>query len=322
MGIAHRRLWCKATMESTRLSLVLLALLACHVSLAIQEQEQDSAMLSGEYAQQTQNGNAVDKVQNPDDKGLKGKEIEKLDKQITSFSQMMKMLDKTQEEETQKVMAKDDDADEEVAIGDTLKSMEAEHAVKDELASEQNVDCEMSEWGKFGKCSKLCDGGTKERQRSVQRQSQNQGTACEKLNEEQDCNTDSCASQTYQRRATRRKLTKREKQKEHNNNMRHIKQAKRSKTVAEMMKRTRRVMRLLVHTELAEVRIPGEPPATDDSQVRKVLKEAMAKNAVDNALDTVKQATSAQEVEEPPSHEEALIEQITKSKTGTQTPSV
>merc|ERR1711970_1610324 len=58
---------------------------------------------------------------------------------------------------------------EEIAIGNTLKSMEAKHAVEAELNSEVKIDCEVGPWGKFKACSKLCDGGRMTRARMVTR---------------------------------------------------------------------------------------------------------------------------------------------------------
>ena len=97
----------------------------------------------------------------------------------------------------------------------------------------------------------------------------------------------SAASEAYQRRATRRKLTKAEKKREHMRNAQRIALAMRSNSVYDMMKRTKEVMRKVVHTEVAEVQLPGEVgERSAEEQVRKSLKEAMAKNAVDNAMKT------------------------------------
>merc|ERR1711998_10524 len=50
-----------------------------------------------------------------------------------------------------------------LAIGDTLKELESEHAVQEEMEMETAIDCEVGEWSKFGKCDKPCDGGQMER---------------------------------------------------------------------------------------------------------------------------------------------------------------
>lgn len=207
---------------------------------------------------------------------------------IGTFKDMKRYI-YTQEKEVQKsAIEKDSDEEsEELAIGDTLKSMEAKHAVEDELQMEIKMDCEVGEWGKFGPCSKLCDGGLMKRERAVERQPQNGGKQCPDLSNEVECNTDSCASEAYQRRATRRKLTAREKAREHMANRQKIALAMQAEDTHTMMKRTREVMRKMVHTEIAQVRLPGETEErSPEAQVRKSLQEAMAKNAVTNAMKT------------------------------------
>merc|ERR1711924_6476 len=53
----------------------------------------------------------------------------------------------------------DEGGEEEVAIGNTLKTMEAKEAVEEELESEVAINCDVSEWGPYGKCNVACDGG-------------------------------------------------------------------------------------------------------------------------------------------------------------------
>lgn len=173
------------------------------------------------------------------------------------------------------------------AIGDTLKSMEAKHAVEEELESEVATNCEVGEWSPYGKCSASCDGGKQERTREVMTQNQNGGAPCPVLSENIVCNSDSCASEAYKRRATRRKLTAAEHKKEGIMNRRQETLAMRSNSVFEMKKRTREVMRKLVHTELAVVQLPGEEgERTPEQQIRKSLQAAMAKNSVTDAMKT------------------------------------
>merc|ERR1711924_366161 len=147
---------------------------------------------------------------------------------------------------------------------------------------ETAIDCEVGEWSKFGKCDKPCDGGQMERTRSVVRHPRNGGSWCPDLSNQVECNTDSCASEEYQREATRRKLSKKEKAREMMANKQKIANAMSSTNTYDMMKRTREVMRKIVHTQTAEVHLPGdEEEQTPEMQVRKCLQDAMAKNAVD-----------------------------------------
>lgn len=219
---------------------------------------------------------------------IKPDEEEELDK-VVSVKDLKKLIFQKEDEVQKAEMAKSEEEDggAEMAIGDTLKEMEAKEAVEEELDSEIKVDCEVGEWGKFGACSKLCDSGMMTRTRTVMRQPRNGGQQCEPLNNEIECNTESCASEAYQRRATRRKLSKEEKKREHLVNSQKIAVAMRSDSVYDMMKRTKEVMRKIVHTEVADVKLPGEEgERSAEQQVRKSLKEAMAKNAVDNAMNT------------------------------------
>jgi len=219
---------------------------------------------------------------------IKPDEEEELDK-VVSVKALKKLIFQKEDEVQKAEMAKSEEEDggAEMAIGDTLKEMEAKEAVEEELDSEIKVDCEVGEWGKFGACNKLCDGGMMTRTRTVMRQPRNGGQQCEPLNNEIECNTESCASEAYQRRATRRKLSKEEKKREHLVNSQKIAVAMRSDSVYDMMKRTKEVMRKIVHTEVADVKLPGEEgERSAEQQVRKSLKEAMAKNAVDNAMKT------------------------------------
>lgn len=194
-----------------------------------------------------------------------------------------------EEKQVEKTEMSKEEADTEsgtaLAIGDTLKELESEHAVQEEMEMETAIDCEVGEWGKFGKCDKPCDGGTMERTRTVVRHPRNGGSRCPDLNNQVECNTDSCASEEYQREATRRKLTQKEKAREMMANKQKINNAMRSTNTYDMMKRTREVMRKIVHTQTAVVHLPGEEEEqTPEMQVRKSLQEAMAKNAVDAAM--------------------------------------
>jgi len=213
-------------------------------------------------------------------------ESDQLDK-IGSFKDMKRTIYNTEKNMMSSEMSKDEGGEEEIAIGNTLKTMEAKHAVEEELESEIPIACDVGEWGPYGKCSALCDGGKQKRSRMVHRQPANGGAPCGDLSEEIECNTESCASEAYQRRATRRKLTSAEKKRESIVNRRKVAYAMKSDSVYEMKRRTREVMRKLVHTELADVKLPGEiGERSPEAQVRKSLQEAMAKNAVTDAMKT------------------------------------
>merc|ERR1711939_139742 len=202
----------------------------------------------------------------------------------------------------------DGGAGKEVAIGDTLKELDAEHAVEEQM--QIAIDCEVGEWGKYGKCDKPCDGGVMKRERSVVRQPRNGGSQCPDLSNEVECNTDSCASEEYQRAATRRKLTQREKARETLANKQKISLAMRSEDTHTMMKRTREVMRKIVHTQVAEVHLPGEEgERTPEAQVRESLQEAMAKNTVDAAMNSFDQS----QVSASPGQEEQSTDQFKQS---------
>jgi len=175
---------------------------------------------------------------------------------------------------------------EEIAIGNTLKSMEAKHAVEAELNSEVKIDCEVGAWSKFGACNKLCDGGKMSRKRIIATQPRNGGKACPPTENTIDCNTESCSSEAYARRAARRKLTAAEKRREMAANNIKIRMAMRATSVKDMKRKTREIMRKLVHTHMATVKLPGEKgPRNAESLVRTDLKVAMAKNAVNKAMD-------------------------------------
>lgn len=54
------------------------------------------------------------------------------------------------------------------------------------------IDCEVSKWTKWSKCSEKCGGGKRTRTRNVTVKAQYDGESCPKLTDEEDCNTDPC----------------------------------------------------------------------------------------------------------------------------------
>jgi len=54
------------------------------------------------------------------------------------------------------------------------------------------VDCKMSEWSAWSKCTKECEGGSQSKTRSILTEPKNGGNACEGVSSSQSCNTGSC----------------------------------------------------------------------------------------------------------------------------------
>merc|ERR1712072_1647825 len=219
------------------------------------------------------------------DPSIQAKHLADVNK-IQDTPSMHKYIAMRMKQVTKEELAKDFNGQaEEIAIGNTVKEMEAKHAVEAELNSEVKIDCETGAWTKFGACSKLSDGGKMKRTRPVTRKPMNGGRSCPVLENTVDCNTESCASEKYARRAARRKLTKAEKRREMAQNDILARQAMRATNVKDLMRMTRKVMRKMVHTHMAEVHLPGEKgPRTAQSLVRSDLKKAMAKNEVNKAM--------------------------------------
>lgn len=219
------------------------------------------------------------------DPSIKANRLHEVNK-IQDVTSMQTYIGQRVKQVQKEELAKDfNGAVEEIAIGNSIKKMEAKHAVEAELNSEVKIDCEVGPWSKFSACSKLCDGGKMKRTRPVTKKPMNGGKSCPVLENTIDCNTESCASEAYARRAARRKLTAAEKRREMAQNDILARRAMRSLTVKSMMKQTRKVMRKIVHTHMAVVHLPGETgPRSAESLVRKDLKAAMAKNEVNNAM--------------------------------------
>merc|ERR1719158_2728191 len=54
------------------------------------------------------------------------------------------------------------------------------------------VDCQMSMWSPWSKCTKDCEGGVRGRTRSILTKTKNGGESCNTAQEEEACNTGSC----------------------------------------------------------------------------------------------------------------------------------
>ena len=58
--------------------------------------------------------------------------------------------------------------------------------------STRPVDCQVSAWAPWGRCSKECDGGIVTRTRTITTQPKNNGKACPSLTDTSSCNTQPC----------------------------------------------------------------------------------------------------------------------------------
>jgi len=221
-------------------------------------------------------------------------ELDKVDA-VPSVKEMERMIMKETDAPSKAVEDADDDAEpqsyaadvqqEEVAIGNTLRTMEAKEAVKEELKAEVPVDCQLGEWSTWTKCSRRCGGGKKSRMRSVLKHPLNGGTKCGALATRVGCNTTPCAVQEEQNYEQSRKLTRREHAKESIANNDMINLAMDSQDTSTMWSRIQGVMKNLVKTETAIVKVPGTDP--EKYEVEQVLRKAMAKNAMAEAMSNV-----------------------------------
>jgi hypothetical protein len=265
-------------MQKLAFAVFLLAMSSCYARLEDFNEDEVSLLQDAESV-------GIRKKNLPYNPALEAKHMKDINR-ITTHADMSKYIAKRMKDVLTKQLARTDDtSNEEIVIGNTLKNMEAKRAVEDELNTETKVNCEFGAWSKFSKCSKLCDGGVEKRTREVTRHPRNGGKSCPPLENTIDCNTESCASDAYQRRATRRKLTAEEKRREMAQNNLLMRHAMRSTDVKTMLKKMRKYMRKMVHTSMATVKLPGDKgPRTAESQVRSVLKKAMAKNEVNRAM--------------------------------------
>lgn len=55
------------------------------------------------------------------------------------------------------------------------------------------VDCELSEWSGWSSCTRACDGGVRQRTRSVLREPKHAGDACDAATETQPCHSGACS---------------------------------------------------------------------------------------------------------------------------------
>jgi len=225
---------------------------------------------------------------------LTSKEMDEVDK-VGSIKDMMRKIAREVEAPQKKIEEEEEgdgtavEADiqrEQVAIGNTLRTMEAKAAVKEELVAETPVDCEMGVWSDYGKCSKMCGGGKKRKSRSVVRQAANGGSKCGELQKSINCNTESCAAEEAEEYAKSRTLTEAEHKSETAVNNRHAASLMASDDVETMVSGLKTLMRNMVKTDVVVVKLPGALPGADPVkyEVNMALKDAIAKNTVSSAM--------------------------------------
>jgi hypothetical protein len=242
---------------------------------------------------------------------LTSKEMDEVDK-VGSIKDMMRKIAREVEAPQKKIEEEEEgdgtavEADiqrEQVAIGNTLRTMEAKAAVKEELVAETPVDCEMGVWSDYGKCSKMCGGGKKRKSRSVVRQAANGGSKCGELLKSINCNTESCgeycqtprvarvslthraqlalsclvlstlvvvpddsyfaAAEEAEEYAKSRTLTEAEHKSETAVNNRHAASLMASDDVETMVSGLKTLMRNMVKTDVVVVKLPGALPGAD-----------------------------------------------------------
>merc|ERR1711871_1519563 len=261
-------------MAAGRLTFVVLGLLAV-AALAVVEEDHSVT----ELGEDKMRVSAAPNVR------MSEKDEDKADK-IMSFKQLRRMISRTisgpqkaAEKEAEGVASPTSTADvqeEEQAIGNTLKNMEAKTAVKEELEAETPVDCEMGAWGGYSRCSKSCGGGTKTKKRSIIKQSRHGGTKCGKTTRTVKCNMKSCAAVEEENYEVSRKLTKQEQNRERAQN-------------AE-----------LVNTETVVIKPPNSDMDPEKYELEQTLKKAMAKNAMSKVNVPAAPEPTTEEIQQRP----------------------
>lgn len=228
---------------------------------------------------------------------LSTNEMDQVDK-IGSLKEMMrKIAEETEapikkleeEEEGDGTAVEADIQQEQVAIGNTLRTMEAKEAVKQELRAETPVDCEMGVWSSYSKCSRRCGGGKKSKSRGVVRQAAHGGKKCGVLSKTIRCNTESCATEEAEEYEKSRELTEAEHKAETAVNNQHAKDIMASEDVDEMISGIKTLMRNMVKTDTVVIKAPGSLPGADPAkyELKQALKDAISKNSVKAAMANV-----------------------------------
>jgi len=69
------------------------------------------------------------------------------------------------------------------------------------------VNCKVSGWGRWGRCSKVCGGGLQKQKRHVQVGAKNGGKRCPALKRQRRCNTQACSAGPPKKKETKKKAT-------------------------------------------------------------------------------------------------------------------
>jgi len=209
-------------------------------------------------------------------------------KAIQDFDSMQKYIQRRMAEVVKKQLSRTDDgaADEEIQIGDTIKKMEAKHAVEEQLNTEVKVDCEVAPWAKWGPCSKKCGGGMAKRKRIVTRKPRNGGVQCPKLENTLTCNEESCEEAHEDMLSKVRQITREEMMREKMASKVLKNQIKGMASYKGLMKNLRKYMKGVVHTKMAVMYQDGtkeKKPLSDEDTIKPLLTKALARNKVKQA---------------------------------------
>merc|ERR1711988_104139 len=173
-----------------------------------------------------------------------------------------------------------------------MKMIEAKQAVVEETEALEKKDCEVGAWSPWTECSKKCDGGVQTRKRPTLQFAANGGVECPNVAEKKACNTQSCASMQAAVQAKIRHLTEEEKATETEENNKIKARAMNADSVEGMSAAIQHFVKKDTATQMVHVKLPGAPDPTDEELIQPLLKEAIAKNTVEQGMKEFKAATS------------------------------
>jgi len=214
-------------------------------------------------------------------------ELAEMDK-IANFGEMKSYIYAKMKAVRAKVMGgKGMKAEEAAAIGKTIVAMKEKAAIAAERVILTKTDCVVSDFSVFSSCSKKCDGGESIKTRTVTQPANAGGKACPPLEEKIACNVQSCDVMEAKHDEAVLILTKEQHAIEKAKLDKKIEAGEEATTVADMIKASREVMHLSMRDAMSVLHIPGQEEQeelTDEQKVAPLLKAAMAKNAVDDAM--------------------------------------